>query len=106
MRVREEEAGGGKDSSSLNGLSRGGNGMERWRRLLFHSASHNCLRADDLWIKSPGLKSMEAALGMGLRFHVMNPYASLLFNLQSSPALLAYHFSFFHKHITKHFNVE
>ena len=49
---------------------------------------------------------MEAALGMGLRFHVMNPYASLLFNLQSSPALLAYHFSFFHKHITKHFNVE
>lgn len=48
MRVKEEEAGGGKDISSLNGLSRGGNDVERWRTLLFHSASHNCLSADDL----------------------------------------------------------
>lgn len=49
---------------------------------------------------------MEAALGTGLRFRLMNTCASLLFNLQSVPALLAYNFSFFHKHITEHFNVE
>ena len=49
---------------------------------------------------------MEAALRMGFRFHMMKMCASLLFNLQIASALLAYNFSFSHKHITKHFNVE
>lgn len=107
-RVHEGMREGGRQAArpvSLNVLSGGGNGMEKLRRFLFHSAFHDCPRVLMTWeLRSPGLKPIKAALGMGLRFHRMNTCASQLFNLQRVPPLLVCSFS--HKHITKYFNVE
>lgn len=80
LRVREKEAGRGKDSSSLRGLSGGGNDMERRRRLLFHSASHNARVLRICESRSSGSKPVEAALRMGSRFHRMKMGVFLLFN--------------------------
>lgn len=81
--------------------------MERKRKLFFHSTSPYCLEESMIWeLRSSGSKPIEAALWTVLRFPVMNSWASLLFNLQRAPALLACKFNFLRKHITEHFNVE
>lgn len=107
MWAREEEAGGGASPISLT--------MDCLEEEMAWKDEEDCsppLLLTIAWVlmicewRSPGWKPMEAALGTGLRFRLMNTCASLLFNLQSVPALLAYNFSFFHKHITEHFNVE
>lgn len=69
--------------------------MEKRRRLLFHSASHNRQRVPMISeLRSPSLKPIKAALGMGLRCYMMNTCASLLFNLQRVPALLTCNLDF------------
>lgn len=84
--VHEDERGGGRRGQGQFLSMDYPEEEMTWKdeNIALHSASHNCLSADDLWIKESRFEVHGSCTWKGLRFHVMNPCASLLFNLQKS----------------------
>lgn len=80
----KEETGRGQSNSLLNVSSGGGNGMEKKKEKIALPPGFPLLpgSVDDLGIKESRFKAHGGRAGAALRFPVMEPCASLLFNLQ------------------------